>query len=116
MCGEEEVEGSVESGNENEAENAYLMRGKSCPIPHSPSPRGVRPFPFGKSTSRDLCGIAMNTHSRGALTPSSNPAHIPVNDETLNQALGVHGGRLLVEELEKAVTALVEKMRCEKYN
>ena len=38
-----------------------------------------------------------------------------MNDDTLNQALSVHGGRLLIEELEKAVTQLVEKMRSEKY-
>lgn len=114
-CGEEEAEGSVDNGNENENENSYLQRGKSCPIPHSPSPRGARPFPFGKSSSRDLCGIAMGSHCRTVLTPSSNPAHIPVNDDTLNQALSVHGGRLLIEELEKAVTQLVEKMRSEKY-
>lgn len=116
-CGEEEAEteGSIENGNENESENSYLLRGKSCPIPHSPSPRGMRPFPFGKSGSRDHCGIAMGAHCRPTLTPSSNPAHIPVNDDTLNQALCVHGGRLLIEELEKAVTQLVEKMRSEKY-
>lgn len=102
-----------EEMTENELENSYLMRGKSCPVPHSPSssssssPRGVHRF-HHTGGSRDINGIA---HTRNAHTSTG---HISVNDDTLAEALLVHGGKLLVEELERAVTLLVEQMRLEK--
>ena len=98
---------------ENELENSFLLRGKSCPMPHSPSssssssPRGVHRFHHAGG-SRDINGIA---HTRN---PHTSSGHISVNDDTLAEALLVHGGKLLVEELERAVTLLVEQMRLEK--
>ena len=103
----------VDEMTENELENSFLLRGKSCPVPHSPSssssssPRGLHRF-HHTSSSRDINGIA---HTRSALTSSG---HISVNDDTVAEALLVHGGKLLVEELERAVTFLVEQMRLEK--
>ena len=103
-----------EDMTENELENSYLLRGKSCPVPHSPSssssssPRGVHRF-HHTGGSRDINGIA---HTRNAQTSSTG--HICVTDDTLAEALLVHGGKLLVEELERAVTLLVEQMRLEK--
>ena len=103
-----------EDMTENELENSYLLRGKSCPVPHSPSssssssPRGVHRF-HHTGGSRDINGIA---HTRNAQTSSGG--HICVTDDTLAEALLVHGGKLLVEELERAVTLLVEQMRLEK--
>ena len=119
-------EGEEEETNYGEVENTYLQRGKSCPIPQSPSPRGPgwahghglsdlgrgMRFSFSKSTSRDYGGIA--SHSRNSASNMMNPNSIIVNDETLTQALSVHGGKLLVEELEKAVTVLVEQIRLTK--
>lgn len=122
-CGEEEEEEETTYG---EIENTYLQRGKSCPIPQSPSPRGQgwahghalngvgrgMRYSFSKNSSRDYGGIA--SHCRNAASNMMNPSSIIVNDETLTQALAVHGGKLLVEELEKAVTALVEQIRLTK--
>lgn len=107
-----ESRGMEEEMTENELENSYLMRGKSCPVPHSPSsssssPRGVHRF-HHTGGSRDINGIA---HTRNA---HISTGHISVNDDTLAEALLVHGGKLLVEELERAVTLLVEQMRLEK--
>jgi hypothetical protein len=108
-----ESRGMEEEMTENELENSYLMRGKSCPVPHSPSssssssPRGMHRF-HHTGGSRDINGIA---HTRNAHTSTG---HISVNDDTLAEALLVHGGKLLVEELERAVTLLVEQMRLEK--
>ena len=103
-------ENSLNVLHENEMVNFMINRGKSCPIPTSP--RGVPRYPFGISHTRETCGIA-SYNARTVLTPSNT---IPVNDDTLAQALSVQGGRLLTEELEKSVAVLVERLREEKYN